>query len=433
MDVAVTRKQPRIFYGWWIVLTAAALNTYAGGVWFYGFSAFFKPIVDEFGWTYAVTSLAFSLYQLESGVLAPVVGYLVDRLGPRKLVFFGTTVVGFGLILLSRVDSLLTFYGTFLLISIGFGAGAYLPGLTAIANWFVRKRGTAMGFLLAGYGASGLLVPGLVWLISMYGWRQTLFFLGIGMWIMGLPAGLIIRHRPEPYGYLPDGDSPPPQTGESSGRSGEEAQTIKSQRPPVEGLSAREAMRTPAFWFLSIGVSLAMMGTSGLVVHEIPYLGSVGIPAQTAALAITAMTSLSIVGRLSFGWLGDRFERRFLLMGAYGLQLIGMLFFAFVTEAGHLIPFLLIFGPAYGGAISLRPAILADYFGIRSYATIQGFSQLVMMWPGLAGPVLAGWMYDTMGSYRLAFIIFAVVTLLGLPLIFMARPPRAKNRSLARP
>src|SRR3990172_3169836 len=102
MDVAAAPKQPRIFYGWWIVLTAAALNTYAGGVWFYGFSAFFKPIVDEFGRTYAVTSLAFSLYQLESGVLAPVVGYLVDRLGPRKLVFFGTTVVGFGLILLSR-------------------------------------------------------------------------------------------------------------------------------------------------------------------------------------------------------------------------------------------------------------------------------------------------------------------------------------------
>lgn len=159
------------------------------------------------------------------------------------------------------------------------------------------------------------------------------------------------------------------------------------------------------------------------MVHEIPYLVGVGMSAETAALAITMMTLFSIGGRLGFAYLGDRFDRRYLLIIAYSLQLIGILVFAYVSEVWHLIPFVLIFGPAYGGAVPLRPALQADYFGIRAFATIQGFMQLVMMVPGMLGPVLAGWIYDVMGSYRMAFIIFAAVTLAGLPLIFLARPP----------
>ncbi len=135
----------KIFYGWWIVLASSTLTTYNAGVLFYGFTAFFSPIVNTFGWSKAATSLAFSLQRMEGGIAAPIVGYFIDRFGPRKMSIFAVIVFGIGFLMLSRIDSLLSFYIAFVVASIGHSAGFYAVGSTTVANWFILKRGKAMG------------------------------------------------------------------------------------------------------------------------------------------------------------------------------------------------------------------------------------------------------------------------------------------------
>jgi MFS family permease len=197
----------RIFYGWWIVLACSLIGFYIGGVIFFGFTAFFEPIREEFGWSYAKISFAISLRGLEMGLFAPLVGFLVDRFGSRKLIFWGTITVGFGLLLLSFTQSLAMFYSSFLLIAFGAGGCSSVVTMTAVANWFQRKVGLALGVVGAGIGAGGLLLLLIVRLINLYQWRMTLIILGLGMLALGIPLSLIIRDRPEHYGYLIDGEA----------------------------------------------------------------------------------------------------------------------------------------------------------------------------------------------------------------------------------
>jgi MFS family permease len=189
----------KIFYGWWIVLANFTIVLYVGGTVFYGFTAFFEPMVVEFGWSYTQVSLASSIRGLEMGLMAPVVGFLVDRFGSRKLLFIGVIVLGAGIIFLGFTQSLLMFYGCFVLIAFGAGGCTSVVTLTAVANWFDRNVGKAMGVMTSGFGASGLLVPIIVWIIGAYGWRIAAIILGLGMWIIGLPMAYIVRSKPEDY------------------------------------------------------------------------------------------------------------------------------------------------------------------------------------------------------------------------------------------
>jgi len=199
----------KVFYGWWIVAACFAVALYVGGAVVYGFTAVFEPIASEFGWSYTQISLAASLRGLEMGLMAPLVGLLVDRWGPRRLTFAGAGLVGIGLMLLSQVNSLPMFYGTFGLVAIGTSACTSTVLMAAVANWFRRRVGIATGITASGFGASGLLVPVVTHLIDACGWRTAMVILGLEMLVVGLPLSLVLRHQPESYGYLPDGDESP--------------------------------------------------------------------------------------------------------------------------------------------------------------------------------------------------------------------------------
>lgn len=424
MVSSTTKSKPGIFYGWWMVLGISLTMIYTGGTFFYGFSAFFNPILEEFGWSRATLALAFSLYRLEAGLEAPLVGYLVDRIGPRLLMVTGAIGMGSAFILMSQVQDLWSFYATFVLAAMSLGIGwGPTPG-TALAQWFRKKRSRAMGFMFAGYGLSGTLVPGLVWLIDQFGWRQSLIFLGIGVWVVCLPLTLLVRRRPEDYGLLPDGaatieeeDVEPVQVthGGEDVRFGEVDFTVG------------QTLRTRAFWLLVAAVSMSTITIASMNVHMIPYLVSVGISRELAGLAITGLTLTSLLGRLGFGWLGDLFDKRHMFVLAFSLQLVGVLIFANVVEVWMIIPFLLTFAPGYGGPVPLRFAIQGEYFGRQSFGTIMGLTQFMMMWPGIVGPVYAGWIFDITGSYRIAIYTFAPITALAIPLILLARRPRLKE------
>jgi hypothetical protein len=189
-------RRSRFFYGWWIAISAAIMHFFGGGTFYYGFTVFFNPIRESFGWNATVTSVAFTLQRLEGGIMGPIAGYMVDRFGPRRLMMAGWVVVGVGFILMSRISSLWGFYGTFVIIATGSSFASGMMSNVAIANWFNKKRSRALTTAFIGPGLCGLLVPVLASLNNRFGWQHTLFLIGIGLWLTVLPLSLVMRHRP---------------------------------------------------------------------------------------------------------------------------------------------------------------------------------------------------------------------------------------------
>ena len=424
---SIKRSLGNTFYGWWIVAASFVMYFIGGGIAFYGLTTFFNPITEEFGWSAAQISFAFSLRSVEVGIMAPLVGFLMDKVGVRKIIIFGMVVSGLGLLLMSRTNSLLFFYGAFILLSIGTSCGIGMGQYVAVANWFSKKRTWAMGIMSAGYAFSGIAGPVLVWLIRQYRWRETLVIAGVVMLVVGIPLGLVIRHRPEPYGYLPDGETQDvsPQSENTSGKppaTGASATELTHQT----GLSPRQAIMTRAFWLLIIFTIFTGFAISAIMVHEMPYLTSVGISRETAGWAILGITSFSLIGRLGFGRLGDRYDKRYLLAIGAALQFFGVLIFAGISSPWMLIPFLLLYGPGYAAQIPIWPAMVAGYFGLKHYATIWGLQELGWTICGILAPVLAGWVFDVWGTYRPIWLAYAIATAVAIPFILLMKPKRGQ-------
>jgi sugar phosphate permease len=328
---------PHVFYGWWVVFGSGAIVFIAAGTFFYGFSAIFDPLVDEFGWSHASVSLGFSMRTEVGGIFAPLVGYMVDRVGPRKLLTAGVMAVGLGFMWMSRIDSLWGFYGAIVVIALGMGSCGGLVGQVAIANWFERKRGRALAILAVGPGASGVMVMILAWLISLFGWRDALAIMAVVIWATGIPLAVLVRRRPEDYGLAPDGE-PAPAVARSRSR--------WDGRPPdpavPEGLTLREALRTRAFWFLALAFAATWFGTTAIVVHEIPALTKAGFSREFAALIVTLTVVLSLGGRLGFGWLADVRDKRLVLAPSCFRRWVTEVF-AFVTAWWQLVVFLVLY------------------------------------------------------------------------------------------
>ncbi len=399
----------KIFYGWWIVFACFLISLYVSSVIFYGFTAFFEPLVEDFGWSYTQISFAASLRGLEMGLLFPLIGFLVDRFGSRKLIFCGVVVVGFGLLVLSFTRSLAMFYGSFLLLGFGVGGVSSVVSMAVVANWFRKKVGIALGVMMSGFGASGLLVPVIVRLIDVYNWRNTLIILGLGMWSLGIPLSFVIRNRPEQYGYLPDGTSSSDQGGDN-----------EIQDKAVE-IGVKEALKKKSFWYLNIAETIRFMALAAVVTHVMPYLSSVGISRASAGLVAGAIPLFSIIGRFGLGWLGDILDKRYIMAMAFLIMSLGMLAFGYVQVMWLLFLFLVLFSSGSGGSMVLRGAILREYFGRDSLGKILGITMGFASIGGIIGPILAGWVFDTLGSYHLIWFVFCGIIGLAICLILKIR------------
>jgi len=407
----------RIFYGWWVVLATSLIHSWTAGTFYYSFTAFFNPIVDEFGWSYAAISLAASVRSIEGGIASPIVGFASDRYGARRLLLIGSILSGFGFIFLSRINHLWTFYLVFFYLSIGSSFMLPVPGWTAVANWFVRQRGTALGVLSAAIGVGGILIYLVNWLIGVYGWRYTLIVMGAVTWLIGIPSSLIVRNRPEPYGLNPDGDAPP-QVEE-----GQQTASADTGEKADLDYGVRQAIKTRAFWLIAVTTSLSGATLHAVMVHVMPYLISVGFSRNTASLIATSLVILSTSGRFGMGWLTSRIDSRYLLAISLLIQAVGLFFLSRADDLLPAILFAVFFGSGYGGVNTLRLTIQADYFGRRAFGSIQGVMITITIIGTMSLPLLTGFYYDLYGSYRLAWLAMVAMMLTGIPLALKTSPP----------
>jgi sugar phosphate permease len=416
-------EQPerRLFYGWWIAFAGAFSMALSAGINFYGFSAFFVPFEQEFKWTRTALSGVFSLSRLEGGILGPIEGYLTDKLGPRKVMLVGVPLMGLGFILLSRINSLTELYLVYVLaITIGVGLGFSTPVAAAVANWFHKKRSRAFGLLWSGVAiGGGGLVPLLTWIISAHGWRTAAFVSGIIIFAVGLPVAMVMRHRPEHYGLLPDGAQPEPQRDESAVPTGQESRQVRETGEAEIG--PRECLKSPAFWFLAVSVSVRSIVISGIAIHFIPMMVDRGMSLTSAGSLFGSVAFLSIIGRLGLAWLGDLVDKRYLLASTLAIMGLTMLALSRVTGFALTVVVLAVYAVVYGGSTVLPLSLQADLFGRSSFATIRGLVNTVQTGGMLIGPLFAGFVYDTSQSYFIALLGFAAASFLAMILALGAK------------
>ena len=402
---------------------------YTSGTFWQGFGAFFDPIVEHFGWSRAITSAAVSLQRTESGMVSPFVGYFIDRFGPRSVMLVGILMTGAGFILLGRINSLWQFYSAFALITLGMSLGTWMVVTIAVANWFVALRTRALALTSAGSALGGLLVPVVIWLIATTDWRMALILIGVGFWVVGIPAAIVMRRRPEDHGLLPDG-----RADEKSEESGVESPTDSDGAPVREraeaNLTLRQALATRTFWQMALAMGSGQLLMSATV-HQIPAITSFGFSRETAGVVMLAVSLMSLAGRIVSGFTGDWVDKRKVIAAALALQLVGTLIFANTSTLLHLVGFVVCWGIGFGASIPVRYALLADYFGRRSFGSVMGIMMTVSGVFGIIGPVFVGWLYDVRGNYREPYVALALAVLVAIPLILtVTRPVPARGRTV---
>ena len=409
-EILISMKKP--FYGWFIVAASVAMNCYLSIAFFQGFQVFFLPMVKEFGWSRAATSGAFSLRQLENGILAPLTGLLVQRWGARKVIFTGVLVGGIGLMTIGTINSLIAFYITFTIASVGVSGPSHgVSWPVVVSNWFRRLRGRALGIATMGPVIGGPFVVVAAILSEWLGWRGAIILLGLGMLIVGLPLSLVARSHPEPYGYYPDGDT-------------HETHDLEHEDEILSGgggLTTVQAIKTKQFWIIALIFGGQFLAISGLHVHFIPFMEDMQYTTAQAATLFGVVFFLSGIGRLLAGSLADVIDYRIILGALLSFQLVSFVLLTQI-QSGELVllmVFCLIHGVGFGGTIPLRPFVLARLFGRGSQAAILGLLQGVSIGASVFGPIFYGWIFDVTDSYSYAIVVSGFVVLSVIPLVLI--------------
>jgi len=407
-------KVRNIFYGWWVVAACFLISLFAGGLVILGFTAFFEPIVQEFGWSYAAVSLAASLRGAETGILAPLLGFLVDRWGPRRILVGGIIIGGLGLVILSQISSLGMFYIGFVLVATGLSCVSPTVVYTAVNNWFREKSGMAIGIMISGFSFGGLLVPVVVKIIDIFQWRIAFLLLGLIMWLIVLPLSFLVKNKPRDVDF--NGGQ-----GKSTQRNDEIS--LKVVAPQKRG-EVKQALCTRAFWHIGVAIAIQYLAISAMIVHVMPYLSVVGIMRMDASFVATAFPLVSIIGRLGSGWFWDKYDKKMIAIVFFILSGLGQLLFSFVSNQyfGLIVPSVLLFGIGWGGNAVIRAGLVSEYFGRCNYGTILGLIMGIAAIGSILGPYLVGWMFDTWQNYQIAWLV--CTGLIAIATIIMAATPQ---------
>ena len=408
----------QVFYGWWLVgITLFTLTAIITPI-FQGLGFFFVALERHFGWSRAVLSVPFSLSRVEGAILGPIEGYLVDRFGSRLIILIGLTILGAGFVGFSMVQGVLGYYITFLVIFAGAGLGGFIPLIAAINNWFHRHRTKAMAIGMIGINLGALLAPFIGRAMDLYGWRTLALWLGIGVWLFAIPIALSVRNRPEDYGQRPDGDSISDRLEylEESGLDDEVDFTV------------REAVRTVAFWGITAAHGFSAIASVTIAVHIVPAMTDIGMSLPQAGTVVLTYGVSGGISQVAAGFLGDRLPKQPLICISVAIQGLGMLVAATIMTFTGAYIFAVLYGIGLGARVPLLTAIRGDFFGRRSFATIMGVSQVPMNIAMVGAPIAAGYLFDTLGNYTIAFLALAMFNFLGAGMILISRKPAVPQR-----
>lgn len=404
------------FFGWRMVAVAFFVDFIAVGFFFYSYSVFFKSIAAEFGDSRLGVSIGISVTQGVGALLAPFIGRALDRFPLKRIMAAGAISMGTGFLLLGLVQTPLQFY-LVLGVFIGFGAGAMgqLATSKLVSNWFVLKRGTALGIAATGISVSGVLMPATTaWLIGEFGWRNGFVAYGVITLVIVVPLILrLVVSRPEDLGLLPDGAA--------------EAATLP---PPRPALRTAEYIRNSNFWYLLITIGLLFCIQSATLIHMVPQLTDRGIDLISASVIASSTALFGVMGKLIYGALVDRWDVRWALWLAIAFQVAGQLFMLFGNGYSGFLIGASLFGFGMGGIVPMQGAVVGAAFGRENFGRVLGAMRPPMAIIHLLGVPFAGWVYDSTGSYEPAFLTFlglyAVTTLVVLGIRVETRSARRR-------
>jgi MFS family permease len=411
--------QRRMFYGWWIVIIGCLQDAVKGGLFNTGFSLYFLPVLNELHLSRAATSLPFSLAKLESALIGPIAGYLIDRFEIRVMMVLGTLMAGLGFVLLAFTHSYLAFLVVFIfLLASGFQVGFNQASMAAVNHWFFIKRGLAMSILQTGQAIGGVVLFPLVALaVLKLGWRSSALLSG-GVIFLTLPLILVIRRSPESMGLLPDGETEPPPS--ASGVA------TRPRRPPRDlvELTPKEALKSSAFWLIVGFHSLRNIPYAGVTVHLVPLLVWKGFDQSTASFFVGLMSFSAVIVRPLTGWMGDRWSKQ--KIGATGVLLGGLGLSVLVFSSGgfwHMVLFVVLFSFA-DGINSVTWALVGDLFGRKHFASIRGWVGMFQSFASMPAAVFTGWVYDQTQSYTYALLPFLAMYGLAALFLWQVSPPK---------
>ena len=333
------------------------------------------------------------------------------------MVLAGLLILGIGMIFFSFIDSLLGFYGSFLVIFLGAGFASFIPMMSALNNWFSRHRTTAISLGMTGATIGGVVVPLIALMVESFGWRDAARILGVMFLVLSVPLSLAIRNRPEDYGQLPDGDNPDTFTGSSTN---DTDSTLNSE---ITGFTLTQAIRTRAFWTISIAHGLGATVFVTMSIHIVPALTDIGLSLSTAGVVVAILSVAAAASQVVGGFAGDRLPKRPLIFVALLIQGSSLIFGAIANTFIKASIFAVIFGIGQGLRVPLLVSIRGDYFGRKYFATILGASQLPMNVLMVGFPVLVGYMFDQIGNYFLSFLLLSCLSYLSAVLILLAKKP----------
>ena len=407
-----------VYYGWRVLAAGVVAMALGSGFSMSSFGLYVGPLEEEFGWTRAEVSLAFSFSVLASGLSAMFVGHWVDTRGARSAIVIGGAATAVTFVLLATTQSLWQFYVFYALHALARQMMFFLPFQALLSQWFERRRGVALSILGSGFSLGGFAVlPIVAAVVDGAGWRGAYLFSGVVTAAFFVPAGIfVLRDRPSDVGEVIDGDP-------SEGSDGKPV----TPRAPLPSLTLKQAMRTPFFWVCAFGFMCFFFGMMGWLVHQIPFYESKGISRSAAALIVSLSAGASIVARIGMGMLADRFERfEPIVIGLLALLMTAMATLLVSTSAPAIGLFLLLWVIGASAGPMVESLVLIKAFGVRHFGFILGAMLVVETTGQILSPSVAGAIYDSTGSYDGALIMFMSAFAVGMVLFVVAarmQPP----------
>ena len=395
-----------VFYGWWIVAISFVINAFSLGFYWLGFAVFFLPIGRDLHISRAATSLPFTLRSAVAVVQAPVIGLLVDRAGPSKVLFLSAFIGGLGYLCLSQVSSYAWFMVIFLLVvtpgMIPFDA----PTTTVTSRWFSKKRGRAMALSYMGFAFGGaVLTPLLALSIERFGWRISSFMVGLVIWTIAVPLATRLYRTPESRGLRRDG--------EPLNRNGVLQGNVSTADASFSDMKVRDVLKTRTYWFLCASCGFRGTVFSAMGLHLVAIMAWKGLDEAAAGILVGAFAFVWMVSALVLGWAGDRWPRtRIAAVPAFiaSLSLTALILMDQIRIWQMVL--ILTLWATNEGTWSLNFAILADQFGLRNFGTLRGGMLMVINLMSLGAPFYSGWVFDETQSYL--WVLLPATILLAL-------------------